>query len=404
MTIPLGVRKLKVPWLDAFTEFTKILPSPAIFRKWAGIATIAGALERRVWVRTFNMNLYPNLYVLLIAPPGVGKTVVTHQIQKMWSELKNQFQAPSSLSRASLVDALGDAKRHIVRPAETPSVHQFNSLKLAVNELSTLIPGYDQDFMSALTDIYDCHRYGERKRTKDLNSMMEAPQLNLIASTTPSYLNETLPPGAWDQGFISRVIMIFSAETLLRKPFEEIKSNGMGYDELIHDLKIIGQDEFFGKVTFEDEAANALTYWHEHKGPPTPEHPKLMHYNTRRTTHLLKLCMVASASRGNDRIVTVEDYNIALNWLIEAETVMPDVFKVMAAGGDAKVIDDAWYWASQAYVREGKPISEARIINFLQQRTPAHNVMRMIEIMVKGGSLVKQLDAYVPQIRNRSNS
>jgi len=356
---------------------------------------VAGALERKVWLRTAIGELYPNLYTVLVGPPGVGKTVVTSIVQSLWGELPDHHLAPSSVSRASLIDALRDAERRVVMPSQNPPVLTFHSLLIAANELGVLIPGYDNDFMNTLTDIYDGKRYGEKKRSKELNFILHHPQLNLLAATTPSYLNNVMPEGAWDQGFISRVIVVYSGENIIRDLFTEIVQTTGGYTDLLHDLKIIGSAA--GKIKFEEDAAHAINHWNKLKGPPTPEHPKLIHYNARRTTQLLKLCMVASICQRNDLVVTLKDYAMALDWLLEVEAAMPEVFKSMAIGGDARAIEDTYYFAYQYWLKTQQPIHEARLIDFLQTRVPAHNVERIIQLMVKGRMFEKRLDGYVPR-------
>ena len=52
--------------------------------------------------------------------------------------------------------------------------------------------------------------------------------------------------------------------------------------------------------------------------------------------------MVACVSDGNELIITIEHYNRALEWLLEAEIYMPDIFKSISVGGDAKAIEDIY--------------------------------------------------------------
>ena len=66
-------------WITNFMTFTEGLPTPEIFRLWSGISTIAATLERRVWVATGRGVIYPNLFVVLVAPPAVGKSVAIDQ-------------------------------------------------------------------------------------------------------------------------------------------------------------------------------------------------------------------------------------------------------------------------------------------------------------------------------------
>lgn len=352
-------------------------------------------LERKVWVKTFEV-LYPTLYTIIVAPPGVGKSVITSLTQKFWLDMPDHHVSPTAVSRASLIDALNEAQRKIIHPT-TQQVQSFNSLMVVVNELGVFIPGYDNEFMNTLTDIYDGKPYTEKKRSSKLDLEMKAPQLSLLAATTPSYLNAVMPEGAWDQGFISRVVLVYSGETQLRSLFQKKTIDAAPYDDLLHDLKIIGS--LYGEIFFTPEAATAIDMWHMKKGPPTPDYPKLAHYNTRRTQHLLKLCMVAAVSEGNDLIVTIEHFHTALSWLLEAEQFMPDIFRSMAIGGDAKALEDCHHYAHQVYLKTKEDVSEARLIEFLQNRVPAHNVERILGLMVKSKLLEKTLTGYKPRAK-----
>jgi hypothetical protein len=380
-------------WIDYFDKYTSGLPSPDLFRKWGGIAAIAGALERKVWITTNMGSLHPNLYTVMVAPAGVGKTVITKTVQQMWQNLDDHFLASASVSKASLVDELREAERKgvITNGSGQGGFGQFhfNSLKILSNELGVLIPGYDNEFMNVLTDLYDGHHYSERKRSASLNFKIDKPQINLLAATTPSYLNNVMPEGAWEQGFISRVILVYSGQTQIRDLFGgETRNEKLGKD-LAFDLNTIGK--LYGAMEFTPDAAQAITQWHLAGGPPTPDHPRLAHYNTRRTAHLLKLCMVSCASAGDNLTISIDHYTEALDWLLEVENFMPDIFKAMNSGGDSRVIEEAWHFLYTLYIKEKAPILENRLVNFIQQRTPAHNVMKIVEIMMKAGLIKREL-------------
>jgi hypothetical protein len=373
-------RKL-ASWADAFYEFTDRLPTPSLFRKWAAISCIAGALERKVYVMAFPDPLYPNLYTVLTGPPGAGKTFIIAQIRDFWKQLKNHHVARSAMSRAAMLDALKGAERNeIVYNGKGSNVLHFNSLLIPSNELSVLLPAYDSDFMGNLTDLYDCRPYGEKKRTSDLDYEIDRPQLNIVAGTTPSYLNDLMPEGAWDQGFISRVMLVYSGENTKKSLFIPKETSLSLQSELVHDLKIIGK--MHGEMKFTSESAAAINNWHMAGGPPTPDHPKLLHYNTRRTAHLLKLCMVASASDSDDLKITIDHYQTALDWLLEMEKFMPDTFKAMSSGGDGKIMKEAWHFTYSMYAREKKPVPAARVYRFISERAPAHSVDRILQVMV----------------------
>ena len=392
---------MRADYVDSFLEHTENLSSPPLFRLWGAIATIAGALERKIWVRSLGSKLYPNMYTVLVAPPGVGKTEVTWRIRKLWESLEDHHIASTSVTKASLIDELADANRRWVDPTAAEPVTHFNSLAMCINELGVLIPAYENEFMNTLTDLWDCKHYSERRRTMKIEVDIAAPQLNLVAACTPSYLTGVLPEGAWDQGFLSRTMLIYSGDRQLRSLFAEQGFDEEEYKALESNLLDIAN--LFGEMSFTAEAAKAMDHFHLTDGAPQPEHPKLMSYNIRRTVHLLKLCMVSSVSRSDELVIRIEDFQRGLDWMAQAEQTMPDIFKAMSQGGAGKTMEDAWYFIFTAHAKEGKPILKHRLINFLQERVPVHNIQTTIDMMEQGKMIDRQMttagDAFVPRGR-----
>jgi len=383
---------------------TEHLSSPPLFRKWGAISLVAGALERKVWVRTMGSDLYPNLYVILVAPPGVGKTEITWRVRELWKSLESHHVGSSSVTKASMMDELAEAVRRWIiknpKPGETP-VESFNSLLLCVNELGVFLPAYDNEFMNALTDLWDCKDYSEKRRHGPKNKEpidIKKAQLNMIAACTPSYLQGTLPEGAWDQGFISRTILIYSGERQLRSLFDE---TSIDMEKLEHVKDMLADiASLWGEIKFTKDAAELIDNFHLTGGEPQPDHPKLLSYKIRRTVHLLKLCMVASVSRSDDLTITKGDFETASNWLFEAEAYMPEIFKAMAQGGAGKVMEETWYYIFTIYSKENKPVLKHRLIQYLQERVPVHNIQNVIDMMEQGKMIEKRITtagtAYVP--------
>lgn len=374
------VRKIQ-NWVAGFEELTAYTGSPARLRRWAGIACLAGALEQRVWVFTNNSALYPNLYTILVAPPGVGKSEAIKHLRKFWAVLKDHKIAASSVSKASLIDELADAQRVLIHPGRTPPTTEFHSLKVIASELTVFIPDYATDFMSVMTNIYDTEPFHERKRTAKLKIEIPRPQINFVAGTTPSSLVSLLPEGAWDQGFLSRTMLVYDAEVVIQSLFAASRENKVLEAQLENDMKEIGN--LYGEITFTPEAAAFIDSWHMGGKLPVPDHPKLQHYLSRRTAHLLKLSQVACISHSNSLVITVEHIQQAMDWLFDLEAHIPEIFKAMSNGGEAKVMDEAWHMLFQFKQRYNKGAPHSLLIKFLSQRVPSHAVERIVDLMEK---------------------
>jgi hypothetical protein len=348
---------------------------------------------------------FPNLYVCLVGPPGVGKSVVTTEVQTLWVSLEKQHIAPSSVTASSLIDALNLARRQLVRPTQIPPIEEYNSLKVLSNELGTMITGYDNEFMNYLTDIYDNSPFHQTRRTGSLNVKIPKPQLNLLAGTTPGYLGALLPPGAWDQGFLSRTLLVYAGTGTDIDPFDDVASNSALHNDLLHDIGCIGRDELFGEMSIAPDALVVLKRCFQTRIPPEPDHPKLLNYLPRRMIMLCKLCIISSMSRTDDLVMELQDVQQALDWLLEAEYAMKDIFRAMSGGGDSAAIQECWYYCYQIHLKEKKPIDEHRIVGFLSERVPSHAVQRVLEVMVKSYLLKPTINtvtgqpAYTPQAK-----
>lgn len=364
-------------WIDQFVAYHDNLESPEIWRRWAAIAAISAVLEQKVYLQT-SSHLYPNLYVALIGHPGTGKTRSVRAIRRYLHELPEFRFAPTSLTAASLVDALATAKRTIIQLPD-PAI-EYNSLAIVADELGSFMHKYDNEMVSVLSSFYDPDPYGQDRRGKEIKIRIKSPQLNILAGSTPSNLMKFVPEDAWDQGFMSRVILVYSDEKIIGDDFA-IESKPMNKD-LLHDLNLI--NAMSGKYSVTEEYRTAVNAWRALDETPRPDHPKLSHYNSRRRVHLYKLSMVAAAERSNGLRITVDDFNRAMGWLLEAEEQMPAIFSASSGGLDSQVMDEAVFFC-QSYA--GKNIPEQKLVSFVSKRIPAHSVMRLIDNMVRAGML-----------------
>lgn len=252
-------------------------------------------------------------------------------------------------------------------------------MMITADELSTFMHKFDDEIIGVLSSFYDTDPYSQERRTKELKVKIKSPQLTILAGTTPSNLLKFMPENAWDQGFTSRIIMVFSDERIIGDDFATI-DRPLSAD-LIHDLKLI--NTLCGEYSVTEDYRAAVSNWRNLGEPPLPNHPKLLHYNTRRKTHLYKLSVVAAVDRSAQPLLTKDDFNRAMGWLLEAEAQMPDIFKAGAPGSDSKAMDEILHFV--IVNDRGKGVAEKAMINFARDRVSAYSLDRVIRTMESSG-------------------
>jgi hypothetical protein len=365
-----GLRKYP-SWIDAFVEYTgKFLESGEIFRRWGAISALAATLEQKVWIDTGN-RLYPNLYVFLVGSAGAGKSRVIDNVIEIVKTVPQFHLAPSSMSKASMTDMMEESIRRLVHPTD-----EYYTMYAAIDELTILMTKFENDIVAALTKFYDCTMFKEAKRMEALRHDLPRPQLNFLTGCTPESLLTVVPPVAWGQGFMSRVILIHTEKQdfkdilgVTRPPME---------GDIIHDLLIIS--EVRGEIHWTDEYQETLHNWRKGGCAPVPQHPYLKDYVARRTSHLLKLSMVACIDRGGPLELNGNDFERAKGWLLEAEAMMPAIFAQGMVTADSRAFDEI-----EDFVRRNGRVSKEKLVRFISQRVRANDIRNTIDTMIWAG-------------------
>ena len=392
-------------FIELFQTYTEGSFSPENFKLWGGIFVVAAALERRVWVQTRRRTL-PNLYIWLVAPPGIGKQVIDDgkNLLRAYNRSKavhKLFISNDSVSSASLLDDLVKAKQ-VFLPTNGPAL-EYHSMAAFAEEVGVLIPAYDQTFLTRLNALYNNpDEYSESRRHGPVRELvLKNPQLNLLAGAQPGWMQETLPETAWSGGFTSRLIMVYASESPFRELFMEENNTTGVKSRLLSQLEQLTR--LNGACQLSAEAAARLAEWHRLGGPPAPTHSKLEYYKNRRTTlHVVKLAMIAAVSRTKALVIDLEDVDRAIGWLIQAEAVMPDIFRAMVGRSDAQVIEELHFYLTALWrAAKLKPIPEEKLFHFLHQRVPSEKVEKIIMIAERSNVIARIAGTaqYVPKPR-----
>ena len=373
-------------WITDFMTLTEGVNTPELFRLWSGISCVAGALERRVWAKVGVYHTFPNLYVLLVAAPAVGKFVI-NTVRELWYSAKHPLTsgpafctAPDSITKAALIDRLAKCKQTFLPPNGSPLT--YHSLLIAAEEFGVLMPGWDNEFIATLNSIYNNPTvpYAEERRHGPAREVsIENPCLNILGGAQPVWIGMTLPEEAWGMGLMTRIIMVYQSEGVYHPVFYEPETPEGLKASLAKRLGKLAT--LYGQFGWAADAAAYMQEMDEKGYPPTPTHSKLSHYVRRRRLHIIKLALVSACSRQSKMVIELVDVKRAIRWILQAEALMPDIFRDMIGRSDSQVIEELHYFITSLWAKsKGQAVHESSLINFLSARVPSEKVLKLIEV------------------------
>ena len=163
--------------------------------------------------------------------------------------------------------------------------------------------------------------------------------VNLIGATTPELLQTTLPRDAIGGGLTSRIIFVFEHNKSKVTPADfQTKEERELQKQLLQDLEKICI--MSGEFKCTEGFIERYTQWYlaySHGKPPFDDY-RFAGYFERRPTHLRKICMILSASRTSDKVITETDFDRALEILELTEKKMPYTFSGVGRSNSADIM------------------------------------------------------------------
>lgn len=381
--------------IDEFMEYTENATSPEIYRLWAGISMVSGALERRVWTQTGDNTNFANLYILLVGTPGVGKKII-EEVGELWRETKEPSGgeafsiASDSTTKAALIDSLCKAeKTRITRMGQTFTYH---SILVPAEEFEVLLPYYDSEFIAFLNKLWNnSARFTENRRYGPAKNVdIDNPFMHILGGVQPAWFVSHFPESAWETGLIRRIIMIYAETTPKIDPFK-VTPHRRGIKD--HILERLGHlSSLQGPIGWEQSAVDIAVEWNNNNREPVPAHSKLAHYNTTRWQFMIKLAMTSAVSRDGVQLGPITEFDVkrALKWLFEAELRMEDIFRSLIGKSDSSVIEELHMHTYSMWTRNGKEgVSDIELHRFLMTRVTSEKIRTIISTAEKGGLIMR---------------
>lgn len=378
-------------FITAFCDATDHLPSPRDFREGAALWAVGSAGSRRIWTQLVPKRpIYPNLFMFLVGPPGTGKTEAIVPVVEHLRKSDTTKIAPNDVTKQSLLDRLSKSGSAVTFEGPPAAILDYHFMAVGIRELSNFMSQYDRDLAGLLTDLFDNPPVNDETKRSGAGAVIVRPGLSLLAGTATKNLGVTIGKDLWGQGFMSRVIMVYSAEQNELNFFadeagvETVSSETVSLNmELVHKLSRIGNLK--GRVYWSPEAQKAFKEWADGNFSPFPSHPKLVEYCARRFLHVAKLsCIFAMASER--MVIEGDDFLRARTWLEKTERSMPEIFKEMTMHSDGEVARELHMHCYALWTMDRKKwIPYSTMASFLMTKVATRDIKRIIENAEEAG-------------------
>jgi len=341
--------KTSSDFISLYLKYTKHTECPTFFHRWCAVTSLSAYLGRNIFFNHGHFTLYPNLYTMLIGSPGTKKSSAIKIGAKLIKQAGySTFAAKKTRQEKFLLDLAEQSERLDGSGLEAlgfdvldqnlwgDSIDNSDSYIhktpaecfIAADEFNNFIGLGNLDFVSILGELWDYEGVYDYKLKNSKSVYIPNPTITILGGNTPTGFSQAFPTESIGQGFFSRLLLVYGEPSGVKYTFPPLPDINIQAEliALLHRIKA----EVMGELKMTEEGMVLLDK--VYKSWKGIDDIRFEHYTNRRLTHLLKLCLVITASRVGKEI-TKEDVIHANTLLSFTEQLMP---KALGEFGKAK--------------------------------------------------------------------
>jgi len=268
----------------------------------------------------------------------------------------------------------------------------MSPITCSIPELGTFLKMEDQALVEVLIAMWDgqLENWGHQTKTSG-NIEVKNPWLNLLACTTPSWLEQNFPSSMIGGGLTSRIMFIYGDKKRQLVPYPDELIQEADYVQhkksLVEDLKRIAL--LTGPYALSPDARTWGRDWYTSlwsRRPTNMANDRYSGYISRKQTHIHKVALVLAAAQRDQLVIERGDLEEADILLTSIE---PDMIKVFESVG---VVDESRHVANiLAHVRAYQWIDGSTLFNLLRNTVTEKDFKNALRIAVEQGLVVVEV-------------
>lgn len=403
-------RKLNTNWISSYAAaISPITEAPDPFVIWSAISVISAVLKKKVWVKRGTFKVYPNQYIVLVGPPGVGKGTAIHPAHSFIKDyqpslsnyLSDRITAPKIIERL----ANGFQTQAVVNGAIV--ISKESTAVLMATELSTFLGSSDW-MTSFLCDTWDRNEFEYDTKNKG-SSHIKDMCVSLIGACVPDFIRKINgkqnSSEAINGGFTARTIFVFSNEKSKELPWPisledvaKVPSTGKTGLETIanlrHDLELISR--LNGEFTFDNTAYHDWIAFYKTIKVQDSDSDVVRHFKARQNIHVIKVAMCLSAATNDSLVIDHWCIDTAIKFVQGVLNTLDITFR----GVGESTLSEATAKV-QMYIERKGLTSRKELIRDNHRHATVEDLDRILNMLIqigyiknfnKGGNIYYELD------------
>lgn len=335
---------MREDFLSSYLQYASDTEVPAIFHRWAAISSIGAYLGRRYYFNHGHFTIHPNMYCMLVGASGTRKSTAIKLFKKLIQQAGYDTIAADKTTKEKFILDLSGEQDDDAKSVNTDDFLDQNlwgdddagskpdaEIFIMADEFNDFFGNGNIEFISLLGTLWDYSGVYKNRIKNGKSVSIVNPTVSILGGNTPTNLSIAFPPEIIGQGFFSRLLFIYGEPNGRKITFPKAPSNS-ATTGIIDSLRRI-KSTCYGEASLSNGAERLLDKIY--KSNFGVNDVRFDSYSTRRFSHLIKLCLITSASRyAND--ITEFDVIYANTILAHAEHFMP---KALGEFGKAKHSD-----------------------------------------------------------------
>lgn len=307
--------------LSNYREFAAGNEAHENYHIWSALSAVSSIVSRKVWVPLGDyFNIYANLYVVLVGPPGAKKTTAMNIAKGLVRKVGGIPFSAQAQTKESLVLDILDAESTFKVGEER---YIYTPMSIFITELSHFLGPNSAHMIDFLTTIYDQDFYDVKTKNKGSQGL-QGPFITILGCTTPRWITNYLKADIISGGFSRRCVFVNEDDEDHRIAFPKVTPEmSAAWDSVLKEAERIKAIK--GEFTWAPEAAEFFEHWYNTMVLPDDENVRW--YFKTKHVQLLKVAMLVSVCESSDLVLTKTNLEVALALLARVEVKLPKLFQ-----------------------------------------------------------------------------